>query len=59
VTGVVAQVVWDLEAADHGWPQARHIGMLRWGYLQRRLHNGVASAEVVNQQEGCEEEENQ
>jgi hypothetical protein len=33
--------------------------MLRWGYLQRRLHNGVASAEVVNQQEGCEEEENQ
>jgi hypothetical protein len=57
---VVAQVLWDLEATDHGWLQARHSGVvLRCGDLQLRLHNGVAGAEVINQQEGCEEEENQ
>jgi hypothetical protein len=57
---VVAQVLWDLEATDHGWLQARHSGvMLRWGDLQRRLHNGVARAEIIDQQEGCEEKENQ
>jgi hypothetical protein len=33
--------------------------MLCWGYLQRWLHNGVTGAEMVNQQKGREEEENQ
>jgi hypothetical protein len=59
VTGVVAQVFWDREAADQGRLQAWHLGILCWGNLQRWLHNGVAAAEIVNQQEGCEEEKNQ
>jgi hypothetical protein len=60
VTGVVAQVLRDREAADQGRLKAgRNRVMLCGGDLQRWSVKGVAGAEVVNQQKGCEEEENQ
>ena len=49
VTGVIAQVLRHLEAADQGGLQARCSGvMLCWGNLQHRLH-GVAGAEMINE----------
>jgi hypothetical protein len=60
VTGVVAQVLRDREAADQGRLKAgRNRVMLCRGNLQRRSVKSVAGAEVVNRQESCEEEENQ
>jgi len=59
VTRMVAQVLRDLKAADQSGLQARYSSVLFCGgNLQRRLYNRAA-AEEINQQKGCEEEENQ
>jgi hypothetical protein len=59
VAGMITEILWDFEAAGQSGLQSRSGLVLGSSELESGLHNGLAAAEMIDQQETCECEENQ